>query len=256
MDYILADRFVIPEAQAQYYAESIATLPDSYQCNDSKRRIADIAPTRGEAGLPEQGFVFCCFNNNFKIAPEMFSLWMDLLREVEGSALWLLENDASAARALKREAEARGIAAERLVFAARMKTPEHLARHKLADLFLDTLPYGAHTTASDALYAGLPVLTCTGETFAGRVGTSLVNAAGVPELAVPSRDAYRALALKLAREPGTLRALKTRLAQTRETCALFDTARITRSLESAYVTMIERARRGLPPESFAVEEPR
>ncbi len=255
IDYILADRFVIPDAHAPFYSEKIAYLPDSYQCNDTKREIAETAPTRAAAGLPDSGFVFCCFNNNFKIAPEMFDLWMDLLRETAGSALWLLENDAAAARGLRSEAGLRGVAPERLVFAPRMKPPEHLARHRLADLFLDTLPYGAHTTASDALYAGLPVLTCTGGSFAGRVGTSLVHAAGVPELAVPSRDAYRETALRLARDPAALNALKDRLDRNRATSALFDTARITRSLESAYRTMLGRVRHGLPPQSFAVEAP-
>ena len=255
MDYILADRFVIPQGQARYYSEKVVALPDSYQCNDSKRPIADATPTRAEMGLPDRGFVFCCFNNNFKIAPFMFSLWMDLLREVDGSVLWLLENDAVAAGGLRREAQARGIAPERLVFAQRMKPAQHLARHRLADLFLDTLPYGAHTTGSDALYAGLPVLTCTGEAFAGRVGTSLVNAAGMPELAVDSLDAYRAAALKLARDPEALKALKAKLARNRDSCALFDTVRITRSLEAAYRTMHARAQQGLAPESFVVGAP-
>jgi predicted O-linked N-acetylglucosamine transferase (SPINDLY family) len=253
MDYILADRHVIPAADTRFYSEKIAYLPDSYQCNDSKREIAATVPARAEAGLPEGAFVFCCFNNNFKIAPAMFDVWMGLLRDIDGSVLWLLENDAAAAHGLRAEAQARGIAAERLVFAPRAKPPEHLARHRLADLFLDTLPYGAHTTASDALYAGLPVLTCTGTSFAGRVGTSLVHAAGVPELAMPSLDAYRDMALKLAREPETLAALKAKLARHRDVCALFDTARITRHLESAYETMLERARRGQRPETFHVE---
>jgi predicted O-linked N-acetylglucosamine transferase (SPINDLY family) len=253
IDYILADRHVIPKDQTRFYSEKIAYLPDSYQCNDSKRAIAEMASTRADVGLPEHGFVFCCFNNNFKIAPAMFGLWMDLLREIDGSVLWLLENDAVAARGLRTEAQSRGIAPERLVFAARAKPPEHLARHRLADLFLDTLPYGAHTTASDALYAGLPVLTCEGTSFAGRVGTSLVHAAGMPELAVPSLDAYRDMALRLVRDPEALTALKAKLARNRDTCPLFDTIRITRHLESAYEAMLERTRRGMKPETFHVE---
>jgi predicted O-linked N-acetylglucosamine transferase (SPINDLY family) len=252
IDYILADRTVIPAEHQVHYSEKVVYLPDAYQPNDRKRRIADT-PTRAEAGLPQTGFVFSCFNNTFKIGPEIFGIWMRLLHNVEGSVLWLLEDNAIAAANVRREAEARGIAAERLVFAPRMKPHEHLARQRLADLFLDTLPYNAHTTASDALWMGLPLVTCPGSTFPSRVAASLLKAIGIPELIAPSLAEYEALALKLAREPQTLAALKAKLAVNRDTQPMFDTARFARYLESAYTTMWERQQRGDEPESFTVE---
>lgn len=254
IDYIVADRIVIPDEHRVYYVEKIVTLPNTYQCNDRQRHIAELVPRRAELGLPEQGFVFCCFNNSSKILPHMFALWMRLLNEVETSVLWLLESSPAAVRNLKREAEARGIAAERLVFASHAEPPEHLARHRAADLFLDTIPYGAHTTASDALWAGLPVLTCKGTTFAGRVAASLLRAVGLPELVTPSLGEYEALALHLARDPGAIFALKAKLARNRDVFPLFDTVRFTRNLEAAFTTMCERQRRGQPPENFAVEQ--
>jgi protein O-GlcNAc transferase len=202
--------------------------------------------------LPDQGMVFCCFNNSFKILPEMFDIWMRILRTVEGSVLWLLELNPVATDNLCREAAARGVAPERLLFAPRMPVANHLARHRLADLFLDTLPYNAHTTASDALWAGLPVLTCVGSTFAGRVAASLLTAVGMPELIASSLEEYEARALELARNPGMLTDLKVKLAHNRKTYPLFDTARFTRHIETAYRQMVERSRRGLPRESFAV----
>ena len=205
-----------------------------------------------KAGLPEHGFVFCSFNNNYKITPAVFDVWMRLLRQVEGSVLWLLEGNAAAPRNLRREAAARGIAPERLVFAPRMKHEDHLARHRLADLFLDTLPYNAHTTASDALWAGLPVLTCLGTTFAGRVAASLLQAVGLPELITRSLGDYESLALQLANDATMLAAIKQKLARNRETFPLFDTDRFRRHIEAAYVAMWERYQRGEPPASFAV----
>jgi predicted O-linked N-acetylglucosamine transferase (SPINDLY family) len=202
--------------------------------------------------LPEQGFVFCSFNNNYKITPTMFAVWMRLLQQVEGSVLWLLEGNQAAPPNLRREAAARGIAPERLVFASRVPQDEHLARHRLADLFLDTLPCNAHTTASDALWAGLPVLTCIGGAFAGRVAGSLLRAVGLPELVTESLPDYEALALRLARDGAQLAALRQKLAAARDTCALFDSARFTRHLEAAYVTMWERCQRGESPAGFAV----
>ena len=182
IDYLIADPVVIPPGSEPFYSERVVRLPDCYQPNDRQRRIAVATPGRREAGLPENGFVFCCFNNNYKLTPDVFSLWMRLLHRVEGSVLWLLEDNAAAAANLRREAAARDIDPSRLVFAPRADLPDHLARHRLADLFLDTLPVNAHTTASDALWAGLPVLTCVGEAFAGRVAASLLRAAGLPEL--------------------------------------------------------------------------
>ena len=252
IDYLVADRVVIPPEDQVWYSEKVVYLPDSYQVNDAQRRIAERTPTRAEAGLPEHGFVFCSFNNNFKITPLVFDVWMRLLREVEGSVLWLLEGNVAAPRNLRQEAAARGIAPERLVFARRIKPDEHLARHRLADLFLDTLPCNAHTTASDALWAGLPVLTCLGTTFAGRVAASLLHAIGLPELITVTMEEYEALALQLARDETRLAELKRKLVVHRETFPLFDTDRFRRHIEEAYVTMWERSQRGEPPAAFAV----
>jgi predicted O-linked N-acetylglucosamine transferase (SPINDLY family) len=253
VDYIVADRIVIPEEHWPFYAEKIVTLPDAYQCNDKERAIANLTPSRAALRLDDQAFVFCCFNNSNKLTPDIFSLWMRLLQEVDGSVLWLLEDNAAAKRNLKREAEQRGVDPERVVFAPRVRPAEHLARHRAADLFLDTLPYGAHTTASDALWTGLPVLTCKGATFAGRVGASLLHAAGLPELVTESLDAYEALALTLARDRDLLHALKDKLARNRDSCALFDTARFTRHFEAALGAMRQRQRDGKSPVHFAID---
>ena len=254
IDYIVGDRVVIPEGAQQYFSERVAYLPDTYFPYDSKRTISEQTPTRTEAGLPETGLVFCAYNNSYKITPQIFDVWMRLLLAVDGSVLWLSGTNASAMRNLQREATARGIDAGRLRFASRQKRMEdHLARLRLADLFLDTLPYGAHTTASDALWAGLPVLTCRGETFAGRVAASLLNAVGLPEMVTENLADYEALALKLAREPVLLAAIKAKLARNRDTCALFDTARFARHIEAAYATMWEIWQRGEAPRSFSVE---
>jgi protein O-GlcNAc transferase len=251
MDYIIADPTIIPEEHIQFYSEQVVWLPDTYQPND-KRLIAERLPTRVECNLPEAGFVFCCFNTTYKIIPEVFAVWMKLLGTVEGSVLWLLETNPTAAQNLRNEAKARGISPERLIFAPKMPLADHLSRHRLADLFLDTLPYNAHTTASDALWAGLPVLTCLGETFAGRVAASLLKAVGLPELMTTSLEDYEALALKLAREPSLLAAVKAKLARNRDTCPLFDTGRFTRHIEAAYTTMWQRYQSGGAPQTFAV----
>ena len=252
IDYLVADARVIPPGDEAFYSERIVRLPDCYQANDRRRPIADATPTRDEAGLPETGFVFCCFNNNYKIVPEVFALWMRLLSRVEGSVLWLFEDNPAAARNLRREAERRGVAPARLVFAPRLAPDAHLARHRLADLFVDTLPYNAHTTASDALWAGLPVLTCTGTAFAGRVAGSLLHAAGLPELVAGSLAEYEALALRLATTPSLLAGYRARLEAQRASCPLFDTDRFRRHIEAAYVEMAARQRRGEPPAGFDV----
>lgn len=252
VDYILADRHVIPAEHEGFYSEKVVCLPDSYQPNDRQRQIAKTTPTRAECGLPASGFVFCCFNNNYKITPDVFDVWMRLLTQVSGSVVWLLEDNAAVSRNLRSEALRRGIAAERLVFAPRLDLDKHLARHKLADLFLDTLPYNAHTTASDALWAGLPVLTCMGTTFPGRVAASLLNAAGLPELVTENLADYEALALKLAGRPELLSDVRARLSRSRSECPLFDTKRFCSHIESAYTLMWERHQRGDPPASFAV----
>ena len=254
VDYIVADHTVIPDDQRQFYDEKIAYLPGSYMPHDSKRRIAARTPSRAEAGLPERGFVFSSFNNSYKFAPQMFGVWMRLLQGLEGSVLWLPKASETAMGNLKREAEARGVAPERLVFAPLLAAAEdHLARIRLADLFLDTLPCNAHTTASDALFAGVPLLTCTGNSFASRVAASLLEAAGVPETIVDSLAAYEALGLKLAREPALLAGIRDRLARHHESAVLFDTARFTRQLEAAYIAMWQRAQAGLPPADFTVQ---
>jgi protein O-GlcNAc transferase len=252
MDYILADRILIPESDRRFYSEQIVYLPDTYQPNDSKRRVADITPTRESAGLPEDAFVFCCFNNNYKITPDLFAVWMRLLKATEGSVLWLLEDNVAAAANLRKEAAGHGIAPEHLIFAPRIAPSEHLARQRLADLFLDTSPYTAHTTCSDALWVGLPVVTFLGPTFAARVAGSLLNAAGLPELVAGSLAGYEQLALHLARDKSALSAVKAKLVANRGTCALFDTALFTRNLERAYVAMHERSDKGLSPEGFAI----
>ena len=252
IDYLVADEVVIPRQSRQYYSEKIVYLPGSYQVNDRKREIASRTFSREELGLPPGGFVFCCFNNNYKITPSTFDGWMRILRRVSGSVLWLFEETPTAAANLRKEAEARGIAAERLVFARRVPYAEHLARHRVADLFLDTLPYNAHTTASDALWAGLPVLTRSGDAFASRVAASLLHAIGLPELATNTQDEYEALAEELAGNPLKLAQIKQRLAVNRLTAPLFDTALYTRHIESAYLQMQERCQAGLPPDHLYI----
>jgi predicted O-linked N-acetylglucosamine transferase (SPINDLY family) len=253
MDYILADATVIPEDHDAFYAERVVRLPGTYQINDNRRAIGQRTPTRGECSLPQNAFVFCCFNNPQKITPEIFDIWMRLLQATEGSVLWLITGIAKAAANLRLEAEKRGVAPERLIFAPKASVADHLARHRLADLCLDTLPYNAHTTASDALWAGLPVLTCLGETFAGRVAASLLKAIGLDALITHSFAEYEALALRLARDPAYLAALKDRLIRNRDGNLLFDTQRATRHIETAYQTMADIARRHEKPRSFNVE---
>jgi protein O-GlcNAc transferase len=257
MDYIIADRIVIPEEHQIHYSEKVAYLPHSYMPNDRKRRIADMTPNRAQAELPETGFVFACFNNPYKIGPETFDVWMRLLHAVEGSVLWLPSIYAAAIGNLRREAKARDVAPSRLIFAPRVaREEEHLARLRAADLFLDTLPYNAHATASDALWAGVPVVTLIGNTFPGRVAASLLYALGLPELVTSSIADYEEMARTLALDPNRLAAIRAKLARNRDTEPLFDTARVTRALESAYITMRERQEAGLSPASFAVQENR
>jgi predicted O-linked N-acetylglucosamine transferase (SPINDLY family) len=252
VDYLIADRMVVPEGSEGYYQEKLVYLPDSYQVNDAKRRIAETRYERQELGLPREGFVYCCFNNNYKIMPAMFGVWMRILGRVPGSVLWLLEDNAQAAKNLRTAAEQQGVSSERLVFAPRVAAGEHLARHRCADLFLDTLPCNAHTTASDALWAGLPVLTCLGQGFAARVAGSLVRAVGLPELIAASLEDYEELAVQLAQDPRRLEGLRARLEANRGSAPLFDTARYARHLESAYTLIHARHRAGLPPASIEV----
>jgi protein O-GlcNAc transferase len=252
IDYIIADPVVIPPEAAGYYSENVVYLPDSYQANDRHRPTAASVPTRIEQGLPVDGFVFCCFNNNCKITPEMFDRWMRILRCVEGSVLWLFEDNQDAGANLQVAAEAKGVAPQRLVFAKRVPLADHMARHRLADLFLDTRPYNAHTTASDALWAGLPVLTQIGDTFAGRVAASLLHAISVPELVTTTPEEYEALAVGLATHPERLQSIRSKLDANRLITPLFDTARFTRHLEAAYRAMHGRAVAGLEPTAIHI----
>ena len=252
IDYIIADRCVIPTESAERYSEKIAWLPDSFQANDAKRGMSETIPRRADAGFPETGFVFCAFSNSYKITPTMFDVWMRLLRSVEGSVLWLL-GSAAVEQNLRREAQARGVPGERLIFASRVGYSEYLRRYQMADLFLDTAPFNAGATASDALWAGLPLITCSGEAFAGRMAASLLHAVGLPQLATSSLEDYERLALALAQERAAIAALKAKLAQNPASCALFDSSRFRRHLESAYQTMWQRHQEGAPPASFVVE---
>jgi predicted O-linked N-acetylglucosamine transferase (SPINDLY family) len=252
VDYIIADGLVIPPDHQKYYIEKVVYIPNTYQVNDSTRVIAEQTTSREDAMLPKTGFVFCCFNSNYKISPDIFDTWMRLLIKVDGSVLWLMECSATARLNLKREAVVRGIETKRLIFAPKMKHDEHLARQRLADLFLDTLPYNAHTTASDALLAGLPILTCTGNTFAGRVATSLLSAVGLPELITKDLQEYEELAFKLATTPDLISAIKVKLSQNLNSFPLFDTGLFCTHIESAYVTMLQRYQQGELPMSFKV----
>jgi predicted O-linked N-acetylglucosamine transferase (SPINDLY family) len=254
IDYIIADQHVLPAQHRAFYTEKIAYLPNCYQANDRNKEIATRVFSRAECGLPAEGFVFCCFNNCYKITPTIFDCWMRILKAVEGSALWLLEDNATAAANLRREAAARGVDPDRIVFAGRLPLPEHLARHRCADLFLDTLPYNAHTTASDALWAGLPVLTCVGETFAGRVAASLLSALQLPELVTTTLEGYASLAIALATQPAEKARIKQKLADHRLTTPLFDTGLFTRHIEAAYTAMHERHAAGLAPDHIFVPE--
>lgn len=256
IDYLIADERVIPVAEHAAYSEKIVSLPDSYQVNDADRVVSTREFTRAEAGLPEKGFVFCCFNNNYKIGPDVFQAWMRLLKGVPGSVLWLLEDNPDASRNLRSEANRSGVAPERLVFARRLGVDEHLARQRLADLFLDTLPCNAHTTASDALWAGLPVLTCTGSTFAGRVASSLLHALDLPELVMPDARQWEEMAGLLAANPKRLQAIRAKLAAKRLSAPLFETDRTRIHLESAFRTMWQRYLRGEPPAAFTVARTR
>jgi protein O-GlcNAc transferase len=252
-DYIIADDFVIPREKQNCYSERAVYLPDSFQANDDRRRINEKIPTRLEAGLPEFGFVFCSFNNSYKISPAIFDVWTRLLKAVAGSVLWLVADNVTVENNLRREAANRSIEPRRLIFAPRLQYADHLARFQLADLFLDTVPFNAGTTASDALWTGVPALTCAGEAFASRMAGSLLNAIGLPELITYNLEDYEALAHKLAIQPAMLNEIRARLAKNRGIHPLFNTDRFRRHIEAAYTAMWERYQRGEPPESFAVE---
>jgi len=255
MDYIIADATAIPETERRHYTEKVVYMPHSYQANDRRRETTTESYSRAHFGLPTVGFVFCCFNNNRKIMPAVFKRWMRILKRVEGSVLWLFEDHPAVARNLKKEAAQHGIDPNRLIFAGRVSQAEHLARHNVADLFLDTLPYNAHTTASDALWMGLPILTCMGASFPSRVAASLLRAIDLPELIAPSEDAYEELAVTLATDPGRLAAVKQKLLKNRQTAPLFDAGLFAMHLEQAYTQMAEHRRAGLPPQDIHIRGP-
>jgi protein O-GlcNAc transferase len=253
VDYILADKMVLPLDQQPYYTEKIVHLPDSFFPRDSAEFVGAAARSRAQEGLPEEGVVFCCFNNSYKFTAPVFGAWMRLLADIEGSVLWLSSVDSQTAANLRSAATALGVDPSRIVFAARLPSiADHLARHKLADLFLDTLPYNAHSTANDALWAGLPVLTCAGRAFAGRVAASMLHAAGLPELVTSTLEEYQALAKKLVNEPLLLKDLRKRLEDNRRTAPLFDPDRYRRHIEAAYTMMWDRWARGEEPQAFSV----
>ena len=254
IDYVMADRIVLPSDQQPFFSEKIIHLPDSYLVYDAKRQVPPIAPSRGDLGLPDEAFVFTCFNNAWKISRQMVGIWARLLGACPNSVLWFPYVNDSALASIQQELVSQGMDPARVILAPYVEEQlDHLARLSLADLFLDTLPYNAHTTASDALWAGVPVLTCQGTTFAGRVAASLLQAVGLPELITNNLDDYEALARKFADDPALLRSLRERLAQNRLSHPLFDTARLTRHIEAAYATMWETWQRGEPPKAFSVD---
>ena len=247
VDWIVADPHVIPPGHERHFSERVARLPDAYLPTDASLRLPETAPTRAECGLPGEGFVYCAFSHDYKLNPPVFGVWMRLLLGVPGSVLWLATRQPEARDNLRREAAARGVDPARLVFAERVpRVEDHLARYRQADLFLDTHPYNAHTTAADALFAGLPVVTFEGDAFPARVAGSLVRAAGLPELATASLTDYEALALRLAREPGTLAELRQRLAQGGARSALFDTPGFCRQLEAIWFALWHQAQLPAP----------
>lgn len=252
IDYIVADRVLVPPGHEPHFSEKIIRLPHSYQPTDDKRPVG-TRPTRAEAGLPEGAFVFCSFNAAYKLTPEVFDVWMTLLRAIEDSVLWLFEPPSAAVEALRREAHARGVEPNRILFAKHRPTREHLGRLALADLALDCFPYGSHTTASDALWAGVPLVALTGLTFASRVSASVLTAAGLPDLITGSLDDYRGLALRLAQDRGAIARLRARVQDQIRASALFDTAGFTRALERAFVQIAERRRAGLPPDHIDLQ---
>jgi len=252
IDYVLADEFVIPRESREFYSEQVAYLPDTFQANDDRRPVPASAPSRSEAGLPDDAFVFCAFNNLYKVTPAVFDIWCRLLLEVPNSVLWMVGRSEAARSNLADEARVRGVDPQRLIFAGEVSYAQHLARMGLADLFLDTFPYCAGTTASDALWAGLPVVTRCGGAFAARMAGSLLKTSGVPELITYNEAEYEQLALRLAKDPGQLGALRARIEGGRASNPLFDTQRFCRNLEAAYFTMYERSQRGEQPMAFAV----
>ena len=255
IDYIIADFTIIPEDKKHHYSESIAYLPYSYMVTDSKIEKSSMQFSREDAGLPVNGFVFCCFNQHYKIAPTTFVVWMRILKQVEGSVLWLSDANSAIINNLKQEAIKNGVEADRLIFAPRLTFKEdHLSRIKLADLFLDTLPYNAHTTCSDALQMGIPVLTCMGNSFTSRVAASLLNAINLPELITTTQDQYESLAIKLSTNSEEFTSIKDKLVRNLSSAPLYDTQLFTQHLELAYIEMNRKYCKGIDPEDICVKD--
>lgn len=254
IDYLIADEFVVPESNCGFFSERVVRLPDTFQVNGQRSNVLTEPPTpsRAEAGLPEHGLVLCAFNNSYKLNPQCFDVWARIIRAVPESVLWLLGEGGGQQRRLRDEAVSRGVRAERLVFAKRIPYDRHLVRLRLADLFLDTLPFNAGATAGDVLWSGVPLLTCAGEAFASRMAGSVLNAVGMPELITRSPAEYEARAIELARDADQLAVLRARLAANRHTRPLFDMNRYCKHLEAAYISMWERSQRGDPPAGFDV----
>ena len=251
IDYLFADKTIVPEESKQFYSEKIAYLP-SYQVNDSHRTIANKVFTRAELGIPQDSFVFACFNNNYKILPATFEGWMRILKVIEGSILFLYAENEWAQKNLIKEAEANGIEGQRIIFGKHLPADEYLARYQACDLFLDTAPYNAGTTASDALWAGLPVLTLVGKSFASRVAASLLNAIDLPELITQTQSAYEAKAIELAHNPDKLASIKQRLAQNRNSTLLFDTSLFVKNIEAVYTKIYQRYQEDLHPDHISI----
>jgi len=254
IDYFIADPIIIPEEEQSHYSEKIMYMPDTYQINDRKRAVHPVTPSRKECGLPDDAFVFCSFNNNFKITPEMFDIWIEILEETPGSVLWILESNRWSNENLKKEAKIRGINPDRLVFAEKLPSDQHLARIKNADLFLDSFPCNAHTTASDALWVGLPILTCIGRSFSSRVAASILKAIDLEELITTDFNSYKALALELAHNPEKLDRIRSKLEANRNTCSLFDTETYTRNLQRGFRHMMDLYEAGAEAETFHISD--
>jgi predicted O-linked N-acetylglucosamine transferase (SPINDLY family) len=252
MDYLVADHTVVPDAQRPHYAERLIYLP-SFQANDSKRRIAERVFRRDELGLPASGFVYCCFDSTYKILPDMFACWMRILVRVPGSVLLLYADREETRRNLCQQAQMRGVNPDRILFAGRLPPEEYRAQYRSMDLFLDTLPFNAGTTASDALWAGLPLLTCAGSAFAARMAASLLQTLGLPELVASTLGEYEEIAVRLAQQPAQLADLRQRLAQNRISTPLFDTQAFTRDLESGFMRAWQRHLDGLPPADIRID---
>ncbi len=252
IDYIVADKHMIPKQNRKWYSENVMYMPDCYQVTDNTRKIAEVLPSRAALGLPEDAFVFCSFNANYKVTPKEFDIWMRLLSEVDGSVLWMWCREEAAKARFEAEAEKRGIPADRLIFCDSVSQPDHLARLKQADLFLDTFNICAHTTASDSLWSGVPIVTLEGQQFAARVASSVLHAFDMPELVTHSPEEYEARILELACDPEQLQALREKIAQNRENTALFDTGGFTRNWEQMLERALLRAESGLKPEDLHI----